>query len=634
MFLSGTARFLRGFSLAALLLLLLPFRDAMGGGPDPAYFYIEFHIDSAIRDKADFDRETTLLRKLADILEKHGARGSLMFLDEYPKSVKTYSPGQENPIRELERRGHEIGVHHRAFDTGPATIAGTIRELKDRGAKDVESLTAGFQRLPDKETEICTFDPERKNEQLEKMIEDVYRSGITSAFRWCMPDSTPFSPRKDNWIVSDRNVCVNEESFPDPGGEVVAVGMYDGAGYTFPENDGAFREILHRVEAALPRFDGGRIHYFPVAIHDYYFFGSPGPDTGGRPATIDENRLRKLDDFLSSIDGFVKMGPLRYATRRDVTRAFRAGNPGGAAGRQAMGVFFTVHVHSAADFRPEFEPLSREEFEGTVKTLQAISRTLEAHRAKGSFQIMQSFAEGARTYQGTGTNILKELEKRGHEIGSHVHTDRFDQWRKTRDAILSAGLDKVPTMSGMKLTSVPMDVAFQRMEELGFTLTTGNNCPLDLFPIEGLKGAASWGFPGNELYVKTGAFLFPWLPDYARKSISRHDPGGKILYLDAVPPNTWRSGNVPVRASDFGKLRSYFDAALDVSGGGRTKTWGFVMHETDFQTRKQGFNPTNPVDTESIKALDDFLSYLEKHGETIAWMTTQEINAEFRARKK
>ena len=82
---------------------LVPYgHEAWAGAPPPAFFYVEIHTEAIIRDKADFDIETRLLQRLAGILEKHGARGSFMFLDIYPRVAGTYIPGTETMVSILE----------------------------------------------------------------------------------------------------------------------------------------------------------------------------------------------------------------------------------------------------------------------------------------------------------------------------------------------------------------------------------------------------------------------------------------------------------------------------------------------------------------------------------------------------
>ena len=133
--------------LCALTLLYIPCRVEAGvDAPGPAYFYIEFHTEAIIRNKVEFDIETELLKRLSAILEKHRARGSFMFLDIYPRMVKAYNPGPTNMMKDLEARGHEIGVHYHSWGPDAITIASTIRDIKGSGVSHVESLTTSFSR--------------------------------------------------------------------------------------------------------------------------------------------------------------------------------------------------------------------------------------------------------------------------------------------------------------------------------------------------------------------------------------------------------------------------------------------------------------------------------------------------------
>jgi hypothetical protein len=466
---------------------------------------------------------------------------------------------------------------------------------------------------------------------MERMVEEAYRGGMTSAFRWCMADSVPVRVNRNAWITTDRNACWNEAPVADPLGAMVGVGMYEDAGYTFSEHDDSFKELLVRMNRAVSKWQRGKINYYPVAIHDYYFLNPSGTQTVNRIVAINEERLKAFDGFLTAVDRSVAKGVFRYSTRSGVTRAFidsEKGQPQPAAATGGnLNVFYTIHVHSGANDRPEFVPLNRDDYEGTAKALDAIAKTLEAHGAVASFQVMQNFAEAAVRYESAGRNILNELEKRGHEIDAHVHTDRFNQWQKTRDAILAAGVRKVYAISGTKLTKLPGADAFARVAELDYTVVTGNNSPVDPMPMEGFAGASFWGFEGNRQYESAGAFVYPWFPDYEGKSLVRHNPQGKVLYLDTVPPILWMSGGGG--QLDFDKLKRYFTAAL-ASAPSSVRGWGFITHEMDYQSRGGVFRPTNEVSAEAIKGLDDFLTFLDAYRDSIKWETPYSLFREMK----
>ncbi len=629
------------FSLSVVLLLFhnLTLARAEAGSPvkasTPVYFYIEFHTEAIIRNKEKFDIETELLKRLATILEKHKAKGSFMFLDIYPRMIKQYNPGSHNMITLLESHGHEIGVHYHPWGPPAITIASTIRAIKDAGAKSVTSLTTSFHVEPVLDMERVSYDRGKKLSQLRTMINDMYTSSITSAFRWCMGDSTPFRPQRDNWITSGWTDCKNETRIQDPNGRIVAVGMYEGGGYTFYEKDGSFKTILSQIDTVLHNINKKKINYYPLAIHDYYFLNPSGGESYNRVVAINEERLNEFDKFLDIIDDYVRQGYLTYATRRDVTNAYRnweekADNPNTSQyADPRLNLFYMIHVHSGGENLPEFLPLSREDFDGTAKAIETIARTLESHNAKGIFHIMQNFADAVLRYQGVNNNILRNLQSRGHEIGAHVHTDLFNQWEKTRNSIMAAGIENVYSISGIKRVSVPTPDAFKIIAQIGFKVVIGNNSPLDPFPMEGLRGATAWGFIGNENYKMTGAFIHPWRPDYENNNLSKHNPRGQVLYVDIVPPLIWFSGIKPINAASFDRLRHYFEAAITNLDKDQINAWGLVTHEAEYQMMDGRFRPTNAVDMESIRALDDFLAYIDRYRNNIRWATTKNIYMEF-----
>jgi hypothetical protein len=637
--------------LCALTLAYIPCSTAaVEDAPGPAYFYIEFHTEAIIGNKVDFDIETELLRRLAAILEKHRARGSFMLLDIYPRMIRAYNAGTVNIVRELEKRGHEIGVHFHSWGPKAITVASTIRDVKSSGVSHVESLTTSFSRDFPEVAGRRPAGPAYRHSRLHSMLDDTYAGGITSAFRWCMPDATPVRIARDAWITSSGTNCGQEQPRPDLHTPILAVGQYRDAGYTFTERDDSFKDILARLRRAFPRFRSGRINYFPVAIHDYYFLNPSGTPTANRIVAINEERLRSFDAFLERIDGYVSRGDLQYATRRDVTRACTSWEQADQQDKALpthdarLRVFYLVHVHSAAAERPEFAPLTVEEFNGTVRAVDAIARTLEAHGAVGDFHVMQNFAEAAVRFQGAKDNILTNLKRRGHDIGAHVHTDRFDQWEKTRNAILSAGIETVSEISGLKRTALSARDAFARAADLGYRIILGNNSPLDPLPMEAFRTAAVWGFPGNGDYRRTGTFIMPWFPDYARDALTRNDPAGQVLYLDSVSPNLWTSvgssrqapdaGGRALRQPDFDVLEHYVRAAIDARDRTRYRSWGFITHEEEYQTGGRGFHPTNAIDPEAIRALDDFLSELDNNQDAVLWATPETIYRELNDERK
>lgn len=623
-------------SLALLLLLLGPASCLKAAGQEPVFFYIEFHTEAIVRDAGEYAIETELLKRLASILERHKARGSFMFLDIYPRAIDRFAGGGTNAIRELEARGHEIGAHFHAWGPKEITVGSTIKDIKKAGPKEVVSFTTSFNSEPFFDAEKRAFNRYDRKEALKAMTDDMYGSGITSSFRWCMRSSAPVRVARDSWAVADPLSCRGDDIKEDPKGAVLAVGHYDGSGYLFKEDDSGFDDALSKLNTFLRRPRRGPINYFPVAIHDYYFLNPSGSTAVNRVGRINEARLKAFDEFLTRIDRLASDGALNYTTRKDLTRAFEYLESGsgasvgkeGSADPKALKVFYVVHIHSNGQTEPEFKIGTREDFEGTARAVERIAATLEAHDARGVFHPLQGFAEAALKYQGRD-NILTDLERRGHEVGSHVHTDRFDQWRKTRESILNAGVAEVLSISGTKRFSTPVRDAFSNAARIGYRVITGNNSPLDPAPIEGMRGRDDWGLGGNRGYRGTGAFIHPWRPDYEGDRFATHRASGPLLYLDHVPPNVWYSGTT-VGTGDFERLRPYLDAAVKDAEDGKPASWGFVTHEVEYQGRTQ-FSPRNPIDEDAIKGLDGFLSVVDGYGAKVRWSTAKEIYKEFEA---
>ncbi len=633
-------RFFRTVCLAALALFMLslgPVSCLKAAEQEPAFFYIEFHTEAIVKNAEEYAIETELIKRIASILERHKARGSFMFLDIYPRAVEKFGGAGTNAVKELEARGHEIGAHFHAWGPPEVTVGSTIREIKEAGAKDVVSFTTSFNSEPFFDAEKRAFNRYDRREALENMTDDMYGSGITSSFRWCMRSSSPVRVARDSWAVSDLLSCRGDNIKEDPSGAVLAVGHYDGSGYLFKEDDGGFDDALTKLKVFLRRPRRGPVNYFPVAIHDYYFLNPSGSTAVNRVGRINEARLKAFDEFLTRIDRLVADGALNYTTRKDLAKAYEfleSGMGGGTIGggasvdSKALKVFYVVHIHSNGQTEPEFKPATRDDFEGTSRVVERIAATLESHGARGVFHPLQGFADSALKYQGRD-NILTDLERRGHEIGSHVHTDRFDQWRKTREAILNAGVAEVLSISGTKRLSTPVREGFSNAARIGYRIITGNNSPRDPSPMEGMRGRDDWGLGGNRGARDTGAFIHPWRPDYEAGRFAEHRATGPLLYLDHVPPNAWYSGTT-IGTGDFERLKPFLDAAVKDAEDGKPSSWGFVTHEVEYQGRGP-FSPHNPVDEEAIRGLDNFLSVVDNYGAKVRWATAKEIYKEFEA---
>ncbi|MBI5454746.1 MAG: hypothetical protein HY956_08970, partial [Deltaproteobacteria bacterium] len=227
-------RFLRTLCLASLALFMLslgPVSCLKAAEQEPVFLYIEFHTEAIVKNAEEYAIETELLKRLASILERHKARGSFMFLDIYPRAIEKFGGAGTNAIKELEARGHEIGAHFHAWGPPEVTVGSTIREIKEAGAKDVVSFTTSFNSEPFFDSEKRAFNRYDRRDALENMTDDMYGSGITSSFRWCMRSSVPVRVARDSWAVADPLSCRGDNIKEDPRGAVLAVGHYDGSGY-------------------------------------------------------------------------------------------------------------------------------------------------------------------------------------------------------------------------------------------------------------------------------------------------------------------------------------------------------------------------------------------------------------------
>lgn len=294
-----------------------------GASPRPMMFYVEIHIDSVIKNDREFILVTENLQKLASILEKHGARGSFMFLDIYPRYFIEKFPTGKNLIADLEKRGHEIGAHMHTVGPQEVTVASTIRALKAAGASEIVSLTSPFHVAAVNERERKRFKEGEQELRARIVVDDMAANGITSAMRWCLSSPFPYTPSKDNWMTRNIEDCdAGDGEVSDPNGKIVAVGNYNGAGYLFSADDCGFAITLAKLKIVLAGHRVTRPRYFPMAIHDHFFLNPSGQKAENRIVAFNESRWEMFDGFLSSLDALAAKGEIRYVTRKEVPREY------------------------------------------------------------------------------------------------------------------------------------------------------------------------------------------------------------------------------------------------------------------------------------------------------------------------
>jgi hypothetical protein len=269
-------------------------------------------------------------------------------------------------------------------------------------------------------------------------------------------------------------------------------------------------------------------------------------------------------------------------------------------------VFYAIHTHSVGD-----EMKDRETFEYASQTVWAIADTLKKHGAKGTFEVVYGFAEGAYQYQGKD-NILLKLEKEGHEVGLHSHKIPTNQ--RVYESVTKAGITP-STASGFlamakKDPQESLSSVLEEFAEMGITVGTSNLNPED--DVRNPFGKLCENIIGedNDMWEITGNLMYPWRPDYINKNICKHNPNAKILFLDHVNPD-WMNPPVDVLGPDeFDNLKPMLDAAVEIASKNPQKVsvWGFVTHYMEYVRGSEG-----PPEQSAIDALDDFLSYVDKY---------------------
>ena len=131
------------------------------------------------------------------------------------------------------------------------------------------------------------------------------------------------------------------------------------------------------------------------------------------------------------------------------------------------------------------------------------------------------------------------------------------------DIVIASGTNMYAMRAGPAGAQGAVSSALQEMSELGIEigtvgLTGGNRSPLP-------RICGNQFGEGNDMYAQTHNLAYPYRPNYRQGDICRHDPNGKILWVDHVGPG-WTIQNLP-RADifsdrEFNILKGQFDDAI------------------------------------------------------------------------
>ncbi|MBI5481398.1 MAG: hypothetical protein HY906_21240 [Deltaproteobacteria bacterium] len=259
------------------------------------------------------------VRRLADTLEDHGAKGTFEILQLVADGAVQYEGASDNLLVELARRGHEVAAHAHSFQddqwrrTSAAIAAAGVQPpttLGARGSIDM-AASAGYTALTD------NFNP----------LDSHAPPEIANCADWGLGGNTVY-PRTWNlphpWrpdATSVPSFCLHDPDGPlvyvdHVGGDWLTNGCTTSAG---PFTSCHFDKLRPYFEAAVALDRQDRITAWGWVSHEveYCVGGHQGYDG---TAPVDETAIAALEAFLGYIEG--RGSGVSWATVGEIVQAF------------------------------------------------------------------------------------------------------------------------------------------------------------------------------------------------------------------------------------------------------------------------------------------------------------------------
>lgn len=205
-----------------------------------------------------FNNISQCMLRLGETFQKHDVKVSWGVMEYFAEAIKKFQTKENNLLRELERMGHEIGVHSIAYEQDPSDIL-----INDLGFEP-EFSCPGIMTQPD------------FNSQL-KLIEDVFLSRdyriLTGHFGWAGYSDYELIYA---WQPS-LNPAVADFTHQDPNSSILAInqqgGGWVGANDVDMAGAGHFKALQtnSRMNHFIENSGRGDIIVYPVAVHEDLF---------------------------------------------------------------------------------------------------------------------------------------------------------------------------------------------------------------------------------------------------------------------------------------------------------------------------------------------------------------------------
>lgn len=332
----------------------------------PLYVFLEIHLDNPdYSDRGILDDVSKTLRKIAEIMEKHDMRATFLTRPQYAEASFKYG---DSTLKDLQRKGHDIGIHTHLYPHETDSFAEGFDALKAMGISNIISANPGFILRPQMPFEVKNQMARNFKNTLEEMKERGIKFYSGSFGQGSYSPYSPFRPAEGYYYPDPSGVRKIKTSTIGP---LVALHGTPAGPYVWQEpmaerhgpssdkpfmplprsfNQGDFpqgmserhnddmmrmrsgmpavKEIqeTEMIEAIRPKIERALkdtsenypydLNYFPIAIHEIEFMNTKVVNGKRIPVYNENNKgFIALDRFLTEVIGpLIREGGVQWVT--------------------------------------------------------------------------------------------------------------------------------------------------------------------------------------------------------------------------------------------------------------------------------------------------------------------------------
>jgi hypothetical protein len=334
----------------------------------PLHVFLEIHLDNSdYPDKKVVDDVSKTLQRIAGIMEKHNLRATFLSRPQYAEASFKYG---DSTLKNLQRRGHDIGIHTHLYPQETDSFTEGFNALKALGISNIISANPGFILRPQMPFEVRNQMAQNFKKTLEKMKENGIKIYSGSFGHGSYSPYSPFRPAGGYYYpdpsgvreiktsttglfvalhgvpagpymwAAEKDLPVKGERMNRPVEQrVPPSGFFKG----MPESNDNEREMIKNgmpvykeiqetemIEAVRPKLERAlkdttenypyEFNYLPIAIHELEFMDTKVEDGKRIPVYNEGNKgFPALDRFLTEvIDPLIKEGKVQWVTMAEL----------------------------------------------------------------------------------------------------------------------------------------------------------------------------------------------------------------------------------------------------------------------------------------------------------------------------